>query len=265
MRLSWPRAGDAMTSETWGRIGIVASIVGAVGAIAYLLKSGQLPQIVVTGVSSGGQGTGGVDTGGTVGNGVSGPAGAPGQAGAAGAPGAPGAAGAGGAQGAPGPTGPFPSASDIAAAFNAMFQAPQNGSPVSSIWSNIPPRLDPARAAGTIAMPASDGGCGCGGGGGCGGCGQSPKCPNLQPPLRFVDGRGGCAASTTTSLVASMDRCRPGGQQTALYNMQGNFAYMGYADFDPSLMAQDVINLRAAAPQLTDGEPIVGLSQFGGF
>jgi hypothetical protein len=256
---SWQAAtrntGFDMAEETTKRIAIIASIIGAVGAIVYLLKGdrGTVQQIL----SGGGSGT----IGGPGPAGAPGAAGAGGAAGAAGAPGAAGGAGAPGAAGGVGPAGPAgvsPSLADLAAFFNSGFGV-DPGTPVPSIFSNLPPGLDLTKAAGEL--PTGNGGGGCGGCGGCGG--GAGKCPNLQPAIKFVDGRGSCMNSGTVRLQQSMDRCAPGNVEKAAYNNQGNMMYMGLANYDPNVVAQDVVTIMDQIPRLGNPDYTQPWTRFG--
>src|SRR4051812_15338177 len=75
-----------MEDKTVTRIGIIASVVGAVGALAYLIRGGAQPVYLTSGPGMGPAGTG--------------------SPGGPGLPGTAGAAGPAGAPGAPGPAGP---------------------------------------------------------------------------------------------------------------------------------------------------------------
>jgi hypothetical protein len=117
------------------------------------------------------------------------------------------------------------------------------------------------KAAGEVATaPGNGGSCG-----GCGGCGSggAGKCPNLQPAIKFTDGRGGCMASGPTRLQQSMNKCQPGNLEAAAYNIQGNMRYMGYANYDPDFVAADIVTLAASVPRLDNPDYTQPWTRFG--
>jgi hypothetical protein len=214
-----------MDEKTATRIGIVASIVGAVGAIAYLLSKPP---------AGGVQGAAGIPgPAGAPGIGIPGTAWLPGMQQAAEAP-----AGAG-APGAPAATVAevTPSGSTLNQYFVSQFFPAGTDSPYTTgaINSNLGPNLDlmkryAADAAASIAAGAGNGagngscgGCkGSGGrGGGCGG----GSCPNTPGPLLFPDGQGSCASTTQGRLIDSMNRCESGVSDKSLSNMLGNVGW----------------------------------------
>lgn len=228
-----------MKDETIGRIGIVASIVGAVGAIAYLVRGSQPGAAGAQGYA-GAQGT----------SGVAGVAGAPGGAGA---PGTAGAAGAAGTPGAPGTAGPAtvntvpggnvpggtPTQQTLNEYFVSQFFPPPNGQLRPDILtSNVSPFSDLGKRFMSIfsAAPSTGAksGCGCGGHKKKGGCGGNSKCANASAPYRFSDGAGGCMSSSYGALSNAMEECVPGFTDSALKNMASNVMYYGY-DTPPSI------------------------------
>jgi hypothetical protein len=246
-----------MSEETTKRITIIASILGAIGAIVYLLRGNPTVVAQVLGGGSSGLIGGGMGTPGAAGAaGAPGAGGSPGASGAPGVPGAAGAPGAAGTTGATGPQGIAPSIADVNNYYNQGF-SPTAGDPVSALWSNVPPRLDLDRASMTM-TPNGNGGCG----GGCGGCGSSSKCPNLQPAIKFVDGRGGCMNSTKSSLQRSMDKCSPGNLDRGAYNLQGNLFTAGYANYDPNAVWNGMFNVIENIPRLGNPE-YTGVTRFG--
>lgn len=221
-----------MESNTITRIGIVASVVGAVGAIAYLLRGPDVgPQ------------------------GVPGPAGT----GAPGGPGLPGTAGAAGATGVPGPPGTRGAANDntvpgtsdaivniagditsmqsVTQNFLSQFFPPSYGPRPPVLTNNVPPAFDLGKLyMGVMAQDpdashgsATHGGCGCKGKPKSGGCGGgASNCPNAPPPYRFTDGAGGCMSSSYGRLIDSMEKCQPDFVNAMVKNMASNMMYYGY-------------------------------------
>jgi hypothetical protein len=263
-----------MESITWARVGIVASVVGAVGALAYLLRGGKestgAGPVGVSGQywpSVAGIGTGAPALPGTVVQaGVAGPAGAPGAAGApgvpgqavtgpAGATGIPGATGPTGETGAIGPAGVTPSLPAIQSGWLSTLQIPASGTIVSNpLTTNLPPTLDPAKFWGVagVGKPAN-GGCGCGGSNGCGGGCDGAKrgqCPNAAGPLGFPDGRGACISTSPGKLQQAMDQCKPGNLESSLRDVMQQFVYFGGtpSDSDWSTFAQGFGNMLSNQP-----------------
>lgn len=209
-----------MQEKTWQRVGIGASIVGAVAGLAFLLKKGGGTTVVTAGTPYSPT-PGMVESSGTQGVGIPGP---PGQTGAPGETGATGSQA--GLAAAAGPVTTFPTPQSLNQYFVSQFFDPSNGM-VPRMASNVSPSLDqskmPDQAEGGNGSSQS-GGCGCGSkaaGGGCGG----GRCPNQPPPLRFPDGAGACASTTVRRLQLSMDRCVPENLQLAALNMMGNVQY----------------------------------------
>ena len=213
-----------MQEKTIQRVGIVASIVGAVAGLAYLLSKGG-STVVTSGApfsptpgDSGGIGAGSI--------GIPGPPGVPGVDGSPGAAGLAAAANSAGNSGylGGGSTGiQSPSNETLNQYFADQFFGPSTVVAPAYI-SNIPPNLDPTKAA-SGGGANGDGfktGCGCGGGGGAcgGGC-----CPNTPPGLQFPDGAGSCAATTITRLQRSMNKCKPGNLPAQALNMISNTQY----------------------------------------
>lgn len=264
-----------MTEQSWSRIGIVASIIGAVGAIIYLLRKEPGPSQVAT---IPGGGVGGFGLTGIPGYALPsyttmapaaapGPAGAPGAAGTAGSTGPQGqtgATGAAGAVGAAGPAGPpgtpggvvsqdlggFPQIPQVISAFISSLGEAPAGYVANPLVSALSPGMNPtARFWGTgNAIPPGNGG-----GGGCGGCGDKVKrrCPNVQGPLNFNDGQGACASVTTGSLVSSIDRCQPDNQERTWGALLGQFLNAGSgtpSEQDFNDFALGLRNMRSQMP-----------------
>jgi hypothetical protein len=207
-----------MENKTFGRIGIVASIVGGVGALVYLMR----------GSAVGAAGAPGAP--GPAGTGTPGSAGAPGTAGAAGAPGAPGLPGTAGPAGPNGVTGAGagsgssqPTINDITQYFVSQFYPPSSDDLKPATLTYNSPPLKNMGAAGT---PEKKAGCGCGGS--CGGKKKGGSCPNAAPPFGFNDGAGGCISSSYARLIESMNRCSPGFTDNMVRNMASNVQYYGY-------------------------------------
>lgn len=218
-----------MTEHTAGRIGIAASIVGAVGALVYLLRGPQPgPQ--------GAPGPAGVGTPGT--------AGLPGTAGAAGgtgAPGPPGTAGPANPNDVPGAgagdaivnIGGSPTLQSLTQYFVQSFYPPSSPQLRPGVLtSNVPPASDLGKKYMGASSPDPKPSCGSGGAGGCGcggGGGKGKKsCPNSAPPFEFTDGGGGCLSSTYGRLVESMNKCDPGFADRMLKSIASNIQYYGY-------------------------------------
>lgn len=220
-----------MTDHTISRIGIAASIVGAVGAIAYLIKGSP-------GGPQGAQGYAGAP--GTTG--AVGMAGAPGGAGANGTAGAAGGAGAPGPPGTQGPAasndvtggnvpGGTPTQTTLNEYFVNSFYPPASGQLRPDVLTyNASPFSDLGKRFMSIlgAQPKAKSGCGCGGHkkGGCGGGGS--KCGNAAPPYGFVDGAGGCLSSSYEALENAMNNCVPGFAGKMVENMATVVMYYGY-------------------------------------
>jgi hypothetical protein len=268
-----------MTDTNLKRIGIVASIVGAVGAIAYLLRGNDQGQVGPQGAT-----------------GFPGATGAPGLTGGAGVSGFPGMyagpqgpigpIGTAGPQGAIGPQGPIgqappqtgaygtsPSISSLNQFFIDQFFPPAYGlnTAPADLTSNLPPAKSLPKTYMGIAQDGKDsiagdgksGGCGCGGGSGCG-SGKFKCCPNLTPAFINPDGGGACVSSTVARLQASMDDCVPGNLSIAALNIAGNVMYFG-GNTDPDMASVknqiSNMNTRTLLPEL---KPItVPASRFG--
>jgi hypothetical protein len=252
-----------MNEETGKRIGIVASVIGAVGAIAYLLRK---PPANGANGATGPAGAPGFGIPGIPGAaGAAGLAGAAGTVGAAGAAGVAGLAGAAGVAGAAGDPG-TPSQADLSAFFVNQFAPPPAGLYSSDIASNLPPSLDLSKYMALLpASPGgSKGGCGCGGGkstgGGCGG----GKCPNAGGPLAYLDGMGSCASTTIGRLQSSMDQCVPDNLPNSLLNMIGNTQYYGIdAPPDLSVFQASVSQAIGSGGELQFFPEFVPASRFG--
>lgn len=215
-----------MEEKTVTRIGIIASVIGAVGALAYLIRGG--PQAVYL---TGGPGMG------------------PANAGTPGTPGLPGTAGAAGAAGAPGTPGPagmntVPGTGDaitnidnstmqtVTQNFLSQFFPPAAGPRPTLLSYNAPIASDLGKLymgemGKDAAKSGGKSGCGCGGGKK-GGCGGHKNCPNAQPPYKFTDGAGGCMSSSYGALVEAMEKCAPGFTDAMVKNMASNTQYYGY-------------------------------------
>lgn len=267
-----------MQEKTWQRIGIGASIVGAVVGLAYLLKKGG-GMTVVAGVPyspTPGMG-GGVATQGVGIPGVPGPTGAPGETGATGSQ-----AGLQAAAAAPSTLAAAAAASPTPQTLTQYF-VDQFFNPSASwaprMTSNVPPSLDPSKAATGSAVIASAGGNGSGGGGngsqgGCGcssgaaggGCGGG-RCPNQPSPIRFPDGAGSCASTTTTRLQRSMNKCVPDNLPGAAINMMGNTQFGPNPDANLffSVVQQGLSRIPLPVPGTVDPLSVnrVGPSRFG--
>ncbi len=237
-----------MNSEVGKRIGIVASVVGAVGALVYLLRGDQATILqAVTG------------QGGAPGIGI---AGTPGAAGAMGSIGAVGAAG---VDGVPGRDGTSPSLDALNAYYASAF-TPVTGPYPNDLSYNLPPALDLDKSLQLIQPSSGGDGCGCGGscgsGGGC--SSKSGKCPNAAAPIAFPDGSGACASTTVGRLQQSMDSCVPDNLQLALANMIGSTQYYG-VDSTPDFSAFQLSvadSLSQLAP-IYPGTNLVPQSRFG--
>jgi hypothetical protein len=217
-----------MEQKAMERIGIVASIIGAVGAIVYILRK---PTVAVGPIGPAGA------PGAAYGiPGVTGPVGAVETPGAGLEPAAAAPAGAG-VPGAPAATvqGVTPTGQSLNEYFVSQFYQPSGG-PYSTgaINSNVPPSLDlmkqfgiDAAGGGGTGNGAGKAGCGCSGGrGGSGGrgCGGG-RCPNQPGALMFHDGSGSCASTTTGRLQGSMDKCEPGNLGAFMGNLPGNVGW----------------------------------------
>lgn len=244
-----------MDDKTINRIGIAASIVGAVGAIAFLIRrpiSGAPGQTGATGPA------GAATT-------IVGAAGTPGSPGLPGTAGAAGAAGEPGAVGAPGPAaasnsipgsdlGGTPGVSYITQYFVSQFYPPPAGTlRPDTLTYNTPPRADLGKQYMGVASSQPKKGCGCGGKkSGCGGgCGGASKCPNAAPPFSYPDGAGGCLSSTYGRLIDSIEKCVPGYADSALSNMASTM-YFGY-DTTPAA-AVDAITSALSTMQSRSGQ-----------
>ena len=220
-----------MEEKTIVRIGIVASIVGAVGAIAYILSKPP----------------------------AAGPAGPPGASGLPGETGGPGLAAAAtstagaGVPGAAATPPPTPSGQSLTQYFVSQFFPAAAAAPSTAITSNVPPSWDLTKRttpSGKVnGGGAGNGHCGCSGGlgGACGGACGSGRCPNQPAALNFPDGAGACAATTVGRLQVGMDKCQPGNLSDAALNMVGNTqSWSDSPDF--ALFQQSVEHSLASIP-----------------
>jgi hypothetical protein len=244
----------AMKETTGTRIGIVASIIGAIAAIIYLMR-GNAPALVqaIQG-AAGSPGTAGTP----------GPVGAAGAAGTAGPTGITGATGTAGAAGAPGPAGTpgsagmassnvipgsdlggfTPDLSILSSFFANQFFVPPVGPRPSVLTYNATGQADLGKQYMSVLSNPPSGsassGCGCHGTGAGGGARKKPKCdprctcPNIQSAFRFHDGQGGCMSSSYGSLVEAMETCDPDVIETGKHNLASNLMYLGEAPPDLS-------------------------------
>jgi hypothetical protein len=246
-------------TEGTKRIGFIATVVGAIGAIVYLLRGESKPSAVIATNPS--------------------PWGAaplpalPGIAGysavpdspisGSGTPGTPGAPGTGGGQpgdtvstvpaSTPGGTPPLETINNYyTSTFTGATEVP------SGLVSNLPPDSDLTKylmgmAPGPLPFGGGGGGCGCKGGNGgcdCGGGKCGGKCPNVQAPFNFPDGATACASMTPGSLIASMNQCSPGFAQRDAGNVSSNL-FIAAIDTPPDwteLYQQIAVARSVAAP-----------------
>lgn len=221
-----------MTEQTISRVGIFASIIGAIGALAYLARG-----------SDGGK------------TGPPGPAatGAPNLFGAGGSfaiptapPNAPTARGnitannsvAGSIYGGTVVNfdtrnqttfgnGASPSLDSLTQFFTSQFYPAVDTPEVSALSANAPIGHDLAKQyVGAGLDTGESNGCGCGGscGGGCGG----GLCP-VTPPYRFTDGAKGCLTTQLATAVATTRKCYPHAAKRELQAAERNLQFYGYS------------------------------------
>lgn len=199
-----------MKEATLNRIGIVASIVGAVATLAYLLRKPGGAAAVIAGGSPGPAGAPGI--------GLPGPAGPPGAASTApGGEGVPGAPAATSGSGTPPP-------GSLYQFFLGSF-APQPGR-YTSISSNLGPGADLGKSAAARPQPGTsqNGSCGCSGAAGCNG--KPGRCANTPASYAYPDGAGACVSTTHGRLVRAMDRCKPGWLDSEVDHLVGATQYV---------------------------------------
>jgi hypothetical protein len=217
-----------MNEQMIKRIGFAASIVGAVGALVYLVRKPPASGLAGPPGPAGAPGATYGIPGAT--SAIGGPGGAtvtPGTAGLAAAADAPLGAG---VPGAPAATvqDVTPSGQSLNQYFASQFYLPEGANVylTGPINSNVPPGWDLTKSGGN-GNGAAKGGCGCGGGcsGSAGrGCGGG-TCPNQPEGLRYPDGAGACASTTIPRLQKSMDQCSKGSTQASLNNMMGSIGW----------------------------------------
>lgn len=244
-----------MDDKTIGRIGIAASIVGAIGALAYLARGNPLPATIIGPAGGSGlPGPGGAP-------GLAGATGSPGAAGADGVPGTPGTPGIPGADGAPGTVAferqgsPSLETSNLYMVYG--FEVPENGQLRPDVLTyNAPARSDIGKSymgLDNAARQPAKGGCGCGGHKKSGGCGGGGNCPNAGPAFSFVDGAGGCFSSSYPRLVSAMEKCQPGFIERQMQNMAGVVMYYGYdTPVNPQELSDAVFYMNSRSANLID-------------
>lgn len=245
-----------MQEKTWQRIGIGASIVGAVVGLAYLMKKTGVTNIITAPYSPTPGMNPGVATQGVGIPGIPG-SGAPGDTGATGSQ-------AGLAAAAAGPVTTSPTPQTLNQYFVAQFFNPSTAMK-PRMASNVPPFLDPSTVPAGVNGNGSQSGCGCGSqtaGSGCGG----GRCPNQPPPLRYPDGAGSCASTTVPRLQRSLNKCVPDNLPAAAVNMMGNVQY-GNPDANLFFAAvqQGLYRIPLPVPGTVDPQSVnrVGPSRFG--